>query len=496
MSNINKQWEELGKKWLEGYPILSFNCGCGTKEAHKENDTCKGLWFNEKQLQFINSKSPEVLISGGYRSGKTVGMIVKMYLLSMFFPNNRILLGRKTRADLESATLPAIYDIFPDGTYVYRPGPGIIEFPNGSQILLYGLDVNAGGDDTKKASQKIKGLDLGGVFIDQLEEVEQMMYEQLTGRMSRNVPFRQRGSTTNPANFWAYDWFKANPRKGTELIETGMADNKENLPEGFIEEQLSNPELYVKKYVYGEWTLDTMGEGGVFYNEWVKAQHLFLKEPIQNVDGIKIFEEPQKDKTYQIGVDTSDGNVDPCHIKVVCVETGEEVANYSGYVPTHTQVDRCMHLAVKYTTSKKPLVVPEINNSSGGAFVEQFKKVWERIYEREVFEKRTQKSIDKLGFHTNRKSKDMLIESFKNLLKANFVKIRDRETVEEMRVFQYTDSAKQQGAGAPAGFHDDKIMATMLAYWGIKPKKAEDWKKEAIKKEQARLKRKRIFQYI
>lgn len=449
-------YEEAGRRWLEGgIEIVDFEGASGK------------IILNPKQIAFVNSKSPEVLISGGYRSGKTVALIIKMYLLSMFFPGNRILLGRKTRSDLESATLPAVFDIFPTGTYTYKVGPGIIEFPNGSQILLYGLDTNVGGDDTKKATQKIKGLDLGAVFIDQLEEVDQKMYEQLTGRMSRNVPFHQRGSTTNPANFWAYDWFKANPRKGTQLIETGMIDNKDNLPEGFIESQLSLGEMYVRRFVYGEWDPSVMIEGTVFSSDQVKDQKLQTKKHIREVSGVRIFHEPQNHE-YQIGIDPSTGAEDPCSIVCVDIVSGEVAATFSGFLPTNAIAIKALIIAEMYSTVRKPLMIPEATGV-GQALIEELKKQYERIYEREVFSKREKKTIDKLGFYTNYATKIQLIENMNKLFQSRWPKLRDEAVVNELTTFMWSDEAKKQGAGAPHPFHDDRVMGTMLAYWGLKP---------------------------
>jgi hypothetical protein len=463
-------WQQIGERWLRGEVIIKeFN----------------GFHLNPKQIEFVNNKEPEELISGGFRSGKTIALAIKLWLMCMFFPDNRVLLGRKTRSDIESATLPTLFDVFPAGSYTYKVGPGIIEFPNGSQILLYGLDMLVSGDDTGKSAQKIKGIDLGGVFIDQLEEVEAKMYEILSSRLSRKkVPFRPVCCTTNPANFWAYDYFKVQPAEDKKLrrflIETGMADNAANLPEGFIEQQRTKGPMYVKRFVDGMWTPDTFTEGNVFDEAFIMKW--IPRKAIKEVNGIKIYEDPEMCE-YQIGVDPSLGSADPGHICVVNKNNGHVVATFSGYVNTDTLVDRTVQLANMYSLKAYPRVVPE-RTGVGQSYVDNLKKHYDNIYlERKVNTISKNRVTEKLGFNTSYGSKLQLIDNFKTLLENKFVSIPDSATIQEFKMFQYTDEAAKKGAGAPSGFHDDKVMGTLLAYWELKPtEQKENWILEELKK--------------
>ena len=453
------KYSEQGKQWLEGFNLTSFN----------------GKVFNSKQKEFFNSKERYCLFCGGFASGKTYAFLVKLYFMAMWFPNNRILLGRKTRQDIERATLPDIFDVFPEGTYEHKIGPGKIVFPNGSEIIFFGLDAlqQGAGQDIKKAEQAIKSLNLGAVFIDQLEEIEYRVFEALTGRLRRNVPFQQMNFTTNPANFWAYDYFKVNPRANTKLVMTSMMDNKDNLAPAFIEDQLTKGKLYVDRYVYGLWTPDTMVQGGVFPEEYVKEQNLHIRPPLKISNGMLIFEEQLMNHEYQIGVDPSQGVVDPCGIKVIDKVTGRMVASYKGFVNTQVQVEKTVQLALAYSNSKRPLVIPEVNGA-GLAFVEALKKVWDNIYVAENPASRVEKYGNKLGWTTSYASKTRLIENMKMLFNKHFAKITDADTVEEMKTFIYSDEANMKGAGAQQGYHDDQIMATMLAYWNVQPRTLQE----------------------
>lgn len=462
---MNNEYEELGKKWVEGY--INEN----GERVFPNITEFNGFHLTPNQIAFVNARDRMLLANGGFASGKSLAFLVKLYLMCMFFPGNRILLGRKSRTDVEQATLPDLFDVFPEGSYTYRPGPGIIEFPNGSQILIYGLDVMQTGSsqDIKKSVQKIKSLNLGAVFIDQLEEIDYSIVEALSGRLRRDVPIQQMCFTGNPANYWAYDYFKANPRPNTRLIETSMLDNKANLKPEFIADQMSKPKIYVDRYVYGKWDPTTLVEGTVFSQEHLAAIEQDIAAPIREYDGVCIYHHPVPDHAYQVGVDPSLGAEDPCHICVVDTTTGEEVANYSGFVPNNVVVQKAFQLATLYSPTTDALVIPEVTGA-GQAFIEEFKKIYSHIYVREVFNHRENKKTQKLGFFTNFSSKTQLIEHFRDLLSKKWPKIRDKKKLDELRVFVYSDEAAQKGAGAQRGYHDDRVMAIMLAFWNVVPK--------------------------
>ena len=300
MSNIIQQYKELGERWARGEVDFDEKLTIGDKE-----------WtLTPTQLKFLNARERYVLASGGIASGKTSAFLIKLILLSVCFPGNRLLLGRKTRTNVESSLLPDFFDICPPSWVEYKVGPGIIKFFNGSEILIKGLDMLQSGteSDLKKAVAEVRGLNLGGVFIDQLEEIEQKVVEVVGDRMRRNLGFQQFNATTNPANYWGSDYFIANPRPNTKSIVFNPMENKVNLPEAFIQDRLQMGETYVRKMIYGEWTPELMASGGaVFPGNLIGEQRQFWqKEPVRELDGIKIFEETGI-YTYQIGVDPSEG---------------------------------------------------------------------------------------------------------------------------------------------------------------------------------------------
>ena len=434
--------------------------------------------YKPTQSEFISDFSSDFcLASGGYGSGKSLALYVKLVLLMKCFPGNRILLGRKTLSDIDRAVLPDLFELIPPSWYEHRVKDGVINFNNGSQIILFGLDAMQSGGiaDIKKAQQKLKSLNLGAYFIDQLEEVEYEVFEVLNSRLRRNdVPFRQGNMNSNPANFWAYHQFKMkqkwtgegwtdDPRSTSKLYETSMLYNP-NLPWDYIRKQLGMGEDYVRRFVLGEWDTNLIIKGSVFSKEHITLLSQYVKPPIANEEGCEIYEQPQEGQEYRMGVDPSEGVVDPSSISVVSY-SGKKVAKFNGKIPIQGLADKVKFLYYKY---RKPLIIPE-SNAAGTALIREIRDL--NVYREKRLQYKTDVETERLGFRTSWDSKSQLITHFQGLLRRQEVRIFDRKTIEEMKSFLWSNAASQQGAGAAKGFHDDDIMSTMLAFWDFTPAK-------------------------
>jgi hypothetical protein len=337
--------------------------------------------------------------------------------------------------------------------------------------------------DIKKAQQKLKSLNLGAYFIDQLEEVEYPVIEVLNSRLRRNeVPFRQGNSDCNPANFWAYDHFVANVRDSHVLYESSMLYNP-HLPWDYIRKQLSMDEDYVRRFVFGEWNTDVLLKGSIFAKEHIRYLETLRRPPLIVEEGCEIYEQPKSGVEYRMGVDPSEGVVDPSSISVVSDE-GRKVAKFNGLIPITGLADKVKYLYYKY---KKPLIIPE-SNAAGAALIREIRDL--RVYRRKQLDYKEDRETEKLGFRTSWESKQQLINHFQILLRDKKVKIYDKKTTEEMKVFLWNNDATQQGAGAARGFHDDDVMSTLLAYFEFNPKKIEE-----IQIARSTPKPKRSFQY-
>lgn len=471
-----ENWEQLAQALVEGKKIA---------ELTLKGKTYK---FTEKQSEFIsNFKDKFQLFSGGRGCGKSLALCVKMYIVCKGFPGITILLGRRYISDIERTTLQDLFKLMPKTEYEYRVKDGIINFKNGSKIILMGLDAMQSSDigDLKKAEQKTKSLNIGAYFLDQLEEIEYNVFQKLNETMRMKAPegkldYPRFGCmTTNPANFWGYHYFKLNERMDedgnwipkreidTHLIEGSMLDNAENLPADFIKDRLNQDEPSVRRYVYGEWNMDVLTKGAVFAKEYIRRLELMRKPPLAIEEGCEIYELPRNDMEYRMGVDSSEGVVDPSSISVVD-SRGAKVAKFNGMLPTQGVADKIKFLYYKY---RKPLIICE-RNAAGAALIREIRDL--RLYKHKRTDEKWDKETERLGFRMSWESKQELINHFQKLLRNNIPKVYDKKTIEEMKTFLWTNEATHQGAGASRGFHDDDIISTMLAFWDWTPQKAED----------------------
>jgi hypothetical protein len=175
-----------------------------------------------------------------------------------------------------------------------------------------------------------------------------------------------------------------------------------------------------------------------------------------------------------MGVDPSEGSVDPSSISVVSGE-GHKVAKFNGKIPIHALGEKVKFLYYKYG---KPLIIPEVN-ASGQALLLQIRDL--RIFERKVYDEKVDKETRKLGWKTSFQSKQSLISFFQELLRMDFPKIYDQKTINEFMTFVWSDAARQRGAGAEPNYHDDDVISTLLAFWQLSPKILERIKKRREK---------------
>lgn len=445
-----------------------------------------GKWeLNPSQERFWKSKKKFVLFSGGYGCGKSLMLTLKAIYLAVSYPDNYILMGRRTYPELRDTLLKEFFNICPDHLikdYLKAEGRVLLHTGNGpdgkprkpSEIIFRHLDTIA--------ESEIRSLNLGAAFIDQAEDIEKPVFDGLRGRLRRaGIPDEEKKiyMSCNPALTWLFAEFKQVPQPEYEVIEASTMENEKNLPKGYVEDLLKYPEAYKRQYVYGVWDENLLSDRVVFAREYIEKLGMYVQEPIREREGLAVYKEFVPGHEYQMGIDTSEGIVqegvaqekqqsDESAITITDLTTEEEVASWSGRLAPDIVAEKAIQYALWYADKKnRIMLVPEMN-SIGLALVNRLNREssdYIRIYRRETFDKKTGLKSESEGWRTTRQTKPLLISHFQELLRLRDPKIRSRRTFDQLKSFVYTDEVKKQGAGAEKGFHDDRVISMLLSFW-------------------------------
>jgi len=442
------------------------------KVKFKDLNTGEAVFEREllpSQQVFWEAEDRFVLFSGGIGCGKSMIMLLRIIFECMSQDNNYFLVGRTTYGEIHDVLIKEFMEIcHPSWIKEYRktPHPSVVLHTfNGktSEIIFRNLDGLSKGE--------LLGLNLGGFGIDQAEDVPEEIFLILKGRLRRAGVIHRVFMTSNPKLSWLYRAFKQSPEDNYRLIEGSTMENKVNLPPEYIADLLKYPPSWKKQYVDGIWDESLLSDNIVFAREYIEELNKHVREPLRIYEGLKIYKEYNKDHQYQMGIDSSEGtDTTEDSLRKTAKDSGviviwdktadEEAATYSGRVPPRVLAEKAVNFAALYGN---PEIVPEMN-SMGVALIDKLDDLgYSNVYRRKEFDRVLKKQMKKVGWRTTSSSKQLLISHFEELLRKRKPKVYSKETVEEFKTFVYTDNAKKKGAGAQQGFHDDRIMATLLA---------------------------------
>ncbi len=404
-----------------------------------------------------------------HNCGKSMILILKSIYECMSQPNNYFLLGRTSYQEIHDVLLKEFFEICHPSwikSYTKSPHPSVVlnTFTGGSsEIIFRNLD--------KDSRAEILGLNLGGFGIDQAEDIPEEVFLTLKGRLRRQGIVHKGYMTSNPKLSWLLRVFKQHPEEGHRLIEASTLENKKNLPEEYVKDLLNYPESWRRQYVEGIWDESLLADNIVFAREFIERFSSMAREPIETREGLRIFKKYEKGHRYQMGIDCAEGSdlseeslrkslKDSAVIKIWDHTNDEEVAHWSARVAPRVTAEKAVLFAEWYG---KPEIVPEMN-SMGMALIDKLDDLgYSNVYRRKEFDRTSKKTLKKVGWRTTASTKQLLISHFEELCRKRKPRVYSKTTIEEFKTFVYSDVASKKGAGAIQGFHDDEVMATLLA---------------------------------
>ena len=212
------------------------------------------------QKQFLNSEEPVVLMSGGFGSGKTTALALKLLQLKAANPGTPGLLVSQSYKSLWSISFRRLMSILnltlPKDQVpkvMDRQGECYLDFGDGVPIFLRSA-VNP---------DSIDGLDVGWLLGDELRHWPQHTYEVALGRVRAKCPKPQIAFASTPEMHWMAEEFNTS-KSGRRLIIAPTSQNAKNLAPGFIENlRLSYSPRLQKAVIEGFFTVL---EGAVYEN--------------------------------------------------------------------------------------------------------------------------------------------------------------------------------------------------------------------------------------
>lgn len=185
------------------------------------------------------------------------------------------------------------------------------------------------------------------------------------------------------------------------------------------------------------------------------------QEPIRETRGMLVWKEPEPDRKYVIGVDTSEGNdtSDDTPIAVLDWKTGEQVARYNGKLKPHLLGKRAVEMAKFYNGA---LLAVE-NNNTGHSVLNTImnQEMYSHVYWHEDLVSDDPKESHTPGWRTTAKTRPLLLSELDEALENGYMIVHDKLFLSQCKVFRDAGTGKSE-VSRKTGSHGDLVFA-----WGI-----------------------------
>ena len=231
----------------------------------------KKTTVQEKALRLLTGPSRYVLLFGGSRSGKTFILVYAILVRALRAAGSRHAIlrlhGNSVRQSVLLDTLPKVAKLaFPGLKFKESRQDQFVRLPNHSEIWFAGVD-------SEERVDKILGKEFATIYFNECSEIGYEAVNTVLTRLAQRTALRNRAYfDCNPAgkSHWSYKLFveKRDPVSGLALpfpqnyasMQLNPAENRENLPEGYLEETLAGlSERQRLRFLEGRWLDDFAG---------------------------------------------------------------------------------------------------------------------------------------------------------------------------------------------------------------------------------------------
>lgn len=211
-----------------------------------------------KQIEAHKCRAKYLLFGGAMGGGKSWFLCAEAIRNVMKYEGNRIVIVRKELSVLRRTILVTFFSICPPQIIKsYNQSSLTITFVNGS-ILTF-IEANVSKDPLLN---KLKGLEVGWVGIDEANEVSFDAYKILKTRLrwvlpSGEIPRYEIRLTSNPEQSWLISTFIQSTNENEVYIQSLTSDNYDEKSEYYISlvEAFKDSPIMMQKYLKGDWSM-------------------------------------------------------------------------------------------------------------------------------------------------------------------------------------------------------------------------------------------------
>jgi len=174
---------------------------------------------------------------------------------------------------------------------------------------------------------------------------------------------------------------------------------------------------------------------------------------------LKVWEKPFQKAQYVIGVDVAEGleTGDNSVIQVVDRKTTRQVAEFCGKIDPDRLGEYVYYLGRWYNDA---FVGVESNNHGLTTLTILKQMHYPNLYYRHIMDDRKKKKTTKMGWHTNIKTKPLMIDEMSIWIRERLIKFNSKELIEECMTYVIEPNG---ATNAQTGCHDDRVTAMAIA---------------------------------
>lgn len=240
--------------------------------------------LNPKQLEFLKYEDKRInLLTGSVRSGKTYISLLQWAIFVGTMPEDvEFLMTGKTLTALKRNCLGLLQVLVGENNFKFS-----LSQKTGK---LFGRTIWLEGANDDRAEAKIRGMTLGGAYVDELTQIPEDFYKMLLSRLS--VKDAKLYATTNPdtPTHWVKQQIIDNEQINKKVWNFTLDDNvilKQQNEEYFEElkkEYQSMGGVFYERFILGLWVVAE----GLIYKQFVNHSELFMREEAVDEYGNKI----------------------------------------------------------------------------------------------------------------------------------------------------------------------------------------------------------------